>query len=206
MTQLLLASSSPRRRILLQEASIPFTASDPGVDDGILNPGEVTPQQWVASLAFLKASAGIDVLPAAHHDEHWLVLGADTLVVKGDKLIGQPRDADHAYLIIRELAECEHHVHTGVTVLDPRRGDRHIFVDSARVTVGHISDEQIDTYLESGLWKGKAGAYNLYERLDAGWPITFEGDPTTIVGLPMQRLITLLARLGIQPTNTAEAC
>lgn len=205
MPQLLLASSSPRRKRLLEEAGLPFEASHPGIDDGPLAPGEVSPEQWVASLAFLKASAGIDALPALSRDEHWLVLGADTLVVQGNQLIGQPTDAEHAREIIRTLADNTHHVHTGVSILDPRKGERHLFVDSAQVTVGHIPDADIDGYLHTGLWKGKAGAYNLYERLDAGWPITFTGDPTTIVGLPMQRLILLLARLGITPATHAPA-
>lgn len=205
MTQLLLASSSPRRRRLLEEAGLPFEASHPGVDDGALAPGEVSPEQWVASLAFLKAAAGIDVLPASSPDEHWLILGADTLVVQDGQLIGQPRDADHARQTILTLAENSHQVHTGVAILDPRKGHRHIFVDTAEVTVGSIPDPEIDAYLDTGLWKGKAGAYNLYERLDAGWPITFTGDPTTIVGLPMQRLTVLLARLGITPAQTTGA-
>jgi septum formation protein len=206
MTRLLLASSSPRRRLLLEQAGFGFAQGDPSVDDGVLVPGEVTPQQWVASLAFLKASAGIELLHELDPDDHWLVLGADTLVVHDGLLVGQPRDGDHAGEIIRALAGGPHEVHTGVAVLDPRRGERYLFVDSATVTVGDIPGREINTYVNSGQWRGKAGAYNLNERLDAGWPITYEGDPTTIVGLPMLRLIPLLGRLGVRAgANDAAA-
>ncbi len=197
MPRLFLASTSPRRKLLLRQAGIAFECADPAIDDGVLVPGEVTPQQWVASLAFLKASAGIESLPACDPDEHWFVLGADTLVVQGDALIGQPRDADHAREIIEVLANSTHEVHTGVAIIDPRKGDRHMFVDSATVTVGDIPGREINAYVNSGNWRGKAGAYNLHERLDAGWPISYEGDATTIVGLPMLRLIPLLTRLGV---------
>jgi septum formation protein len=199
MIRLLLASSSPRRRLLLQQAGIAFDYADPLVDDSTLHPGEVTAQQWVASLAFLKASAGIDRLPAPTPGEEHLVLGADTLVVQDGELIGQPRDADHAYEIISRLANAVHEVHTGVAVLNPRRGDRHMFVDTAVVRVGDIPGREIAAYVNSGQWRGKAGAYNLHERLDAGWPISYEGDDTTIVGLPMRRLLPLLAKLGVRP-------
>ena len=79
-----------------------------------------------------------------------------------------------------------------------------MFVDTATVTVGDIPGREVNAYVNSGQWRGKAGAYNLDERLEAGWPITFSGDPTTIVGLPMRRLLPLLERLGISPTSLPD--
>ncbi|MDQ7013999.1 MAG: Maf family protein [Planctomycetota bacterium] len=211
MPNLLLASSSPRRRLLLEEAGFDFVAWSPGIDDGELVPGEVTPEQWVAALAFLKASAGVGLLPAiepafaADPTGHWLVLGADTLVDQEGELLGQPRDIEQARTTIQTLAGNTHQVHTGVALLDPRTRRRHIFVDSATVAVGEISDADREAYLETGHWQGKAGAYNLHERLDAGWPITYEGDPTTIVGLPMSRLLALFEHMDITPNPPSPA-
>ncbi len=205
MMRLFLASSSPRRRFLLDQAGVDYQHADPAIDDSTLSPGEVTPQQWVASLAFLKASAGIAQLPEPEPDDQWLVLGADTLVVQDGQLIGQPRDADHAREIIELLANNTHQVHTGVALLDPRKGDRHMFVDTASVTVGDIPGREISAYVNSNQWRGKAGAYNLHERIEAGWPITYRGDPTTIVGLPMGRLLPLLARLSAAASSTPRA-
>jgi septum formation protein len=69
---------------------------------------------------------------------------------------------------------------------------RHLFADAARVTMGALSDSDLENYLASGQWHGKAGGYNLLERIDAGWPLTYQGDPTTIMGLPMNRLVDRL--------------
>jgi septum formation protein len=59
------------------------------------------------------------------------------------------------------------------------------------VTWGDVDDDAIDEYVASGQWRGKAGGYNLEERLEAGWPIECEGDPTTVMGLPMRRLAAM---------------
>lgn len=192
--RLVLASTSPRRRALLTEAGIAHIAISPGVDDGELQPGNVPPPSWVMALAHLKASAGLRELGPSGAVPS-LVLGADTLCVCDGALVGQPRNAAHAGEIIRRFLNREHEVLSGVALLHPDGRRAAIFFDRAVVHVGHIADPAIDAYLASHAWKGKAGAYNLTERLEAGWPITFKGDPTTIVGLPMQRLRRELARL-----------
>lgn len=74
---------------------------------------------------------------------------------------------------------------------------RWLFADRAVVRVGPISDEQIEAYVASGNWRGKAGAYNLSERIEAGWPIECLGDPTTVMGLPMRRLPEWLKSAGV---------
>lgn len=190
---LALASTSPRRRQLLSEAGFVFTAISPGVDDAQLGaPGAgTTPEQWVASLSYLKARAGADRLGSG-----FLVIGADTVVVKGDDVIGQPRDAGDARRIIQRLQNGQHRVITGVTLLDA--SGRTTFVDEAVVRVGDIGEGRLESYVASGGWRGKAGAYNLSERIADGWPISFDGDPGTVMGLPMRRLAPILsARLSI---------
>lgn len=189
--RLVLASASPRRRSLLGEAGFAPRVISTGVDDGVLAPGPVSPAAWTAALAYLKAAAGRAALPPG---DRATVLGADTIVVKDGAIIGQPSDRAHAEAIIRALRGGSHTVMTGVALLGD--GDRCIFVDASAVTVGHIADEEIERYLDSGGWRGKAGAYNLAERLDAGWPITYSGDPATVMGLPMRRLGPLLRRRG----------
>ena len=202
MYKVFLASSSPRRRLLLEQAQVPFAWASPGIDDATLARGEVSPAQWVASLAFLKASAGLVKLPAQSVVQspvvRWLVLGADTLVVRDGLLLGQPRDAEDARKILRLLGAGPHEVLTGVAILDPVRGRREIFVDRAISKLGTLSEEMIESYIASGEWQGKAGAYNLDERLAAGWPVEFAGDRATIVGLPMQRLVPRLIALGVK--------
>lgn len=191
---LLLASQSPRRRDLLEQYGFDHLAIDPGVDDGLLASGEVEPEQWVASLAYFKAAAGLEQIREAGGPMPPVVIGADTICVKDGELIGQPRDAADAARIIRLFEDAEHEVLTGVAIVSSVTGRRALFVDKAVVRVGEIGAERIDEYVESGQWQGKAGAYNLSERLEAGWPIEYDGDPTSIMGLPMEALKNHLGR------------
>lgn len=189
--RLVLASRSPRRRQLLNEAGFAHDAIDPGVDDGTMRPGTSSPRHWVASLACMKARAGFERLPASDRPLT-AVLGADTVVVKKSEIIGQPKGAEDAQRIVERLQDGEHEVLTGVCLMvegpagEPIR--RLLLTDSARVRVGRLGPERIEPYIQSGQWRGKAGAYNLSERMADGWPITFDGDPGTIMGLPMRSL------------------
>ncbi len=191
----LLASRSPRRAELLTAAGVDFVVAQPTLNDGDLDPGSRSAGRWVAAMAYLKAAAAQRQKLHAAFDlprPVGVILGADTVVVDGDEIIGQPRNETDARRIIEQLADAEHDVLTGVAMLCPATGRREIFVDRASVRVGRLSSDSINEYLASGLWKGKAGAYNLAERIAAGWPISFDGDPGTIMGLPVQMVIDRL--------------
>lgn len=189
MPRVILASQSPRRRLLLQENGIEYTAVVSGIDDSTLVRGGVTPAEWVAALAYLKAAAVRERLMCCDYAPgEVVVLGADTVVRKGDAIIGQPVDAADAERIIRLLQNGSHDVLTGVAFIDAATGRRDMWVDRSRVTVGDIGDARIAEYIASGDFKGKAGAYNLAERVAAGWPIECSGDPGTVMGLPVRRL------------------
>jgi len=192
---LVLASTSARRRALLEGAGYRFAVMDPGVDDGRLTPGRVEPHEWAVALAYLKAWAVLDRVRGARGRGSALVLGADTICVQDGRIIGQPRDGGHAGRMIRSFVDREHEVITGVALIDASSGRRDLFADRARVRFRAISNAQIDAYVATGQWEGKAGGYNLHERLDAGWPIEYSGDATTIVGLPMDRLRANLTHL-----------
>ncbi len=212
---LYLASQSPRRRQLLTEAGFDHCAMSPGVDDADLHPpGGLSPAVWVAGLAHLKARAGVETLrrQGSWHEGDVLI-GADTVCVGSDsagepQILAAPRDANEARVMLDHWQEREHQVLTGVCILSARAapgredGHRHIFVDRAWVRWGRVPAHAIDEYLATAQWTGKAGAYNLSERLAAGWPITFDGDPTTIMGLPMRRLAPLLRSPASSPRPT----
>ena len=190
---ILLASRSPRRRELLTQAGIGHVASAPAFDDSLLQPGAIaSPGHWVTSLAYLKAWS-----QSLAHPDAEMVLGSDTACVMDDRLIGTPQSASEARVMIRDFMDRDHAVVTGVAIIDRRTGrnERHLFSDGASVSMGSLSASQIEAYLETGLWQGKAGAYNLLERIDAGWPLTYSGDPTTIMGLPMNRLVGRLSSI-----------
>jgi septum formation protein len=184
---LVLASRSPRRRELLHTASIPHQVDQPAFDDAALAPGPVTPRGWVMALAFLKAWAC-----AQRPGPPRLVVGADTTCVLAGRMIGTPAGAEDARRVLRGFSGVEHEVITGVAIVESHTRRRVMFAESARVTFGPVSDAAIDEYVASGLWSGKAGAYNLSERQRAGWPITFSGEPDTIMGLPVGALTRAL--------------
>ncbi len=214
---LLLASRSPRRLSLLREAGFEVRTIPSGIDDLTLAPGRVTVAQWTVALAHLKARAarrclsvreGIKARAQADSGAREIsnapgeaiIIGADTLVEVDGRIISQPLDAADARRIILELSERKHEVLTGVSLIHQPSMREVLFVDAARVSVGRIPNREIESYVASGQWRGKAGAYNLVERLEAGWPIEYEGDPATIMGLPMRRLTRCLARnWGIHP-------
>jgi septum formation protein len=201
--RLILASQSARRRQLLSEAGLEHRAMHPGLDDAELEPGRVSPGQWVAALAYLKAAAGFLALQRETPGGSAMVLGADTACVKDGDLIGTPTSAGEAESMLRRLQDGRHDVVTGVALIvqdEPfARPRRLMFADASHVTVGHIGDDRIREYIRSEEWKGKAGGYNLLERIGAGWPITYVGDPTTVMGLPMRALLKHLDALEHAP-------
>lgn len=196
LPKVLLTSRSPRRQELLREAGIPFEVIESGVDDGHLMHGAVAGDQWVAALAYLKAVAAAEngglLSKRQSAAEPEVILGADTVVLDEGEIIGQPRDRDDAARILARLINGNHSVVTGVALIDRVTGRRDLFVDRADVEVGPVSEHGVAEYLDSGQWRGKAGAYNLSERLAAGWPIRFRGDPGTIMGLPIRSLVPRL--------------
>jgi len=193
-TEILLASRSPRRLEMLRGAGYVCRVIDAGVDDGVLRAGAVPPSWWVASLALLKASAGAEAARA--EGLRGAVIGGDTVCVHEGRIIGQPFDARDAESIIRSFVGKRHAVLSGLAVVDVESGSKQLAIDAALSSLGELSDEDIARYVESEGWRGKAGAYNLTERKAAGWPIEIEGDPDTVVGLPLRLLPGLLGSLG----------
>ena len=102
--------------------------------------------------------------------------------------------------MIRQLADKEHRTITGVALLELGGPWRSIWWDRTRVHVGALEDAQIAEYVDSGRWQGKSGGYNLAERIQAGWPIEYDGDPGTVMGLPMRKLAGQLHALLEGPT------
>lgn len=194
---LILASQSPRRGQLLTEhgyaitqISPPFADPDQPTDDTL------AAERHATELAIAKARSLARTL-----DRPAVIIAADTLCVdQNDRLIGKPSDCEHAFAMLSSFVDARHAVVSGVAVLDcrvERDGVLHSFADRAWVRFGSIAPGAIKRYLELDQWQGKAGGYNLFDRQASGWPITVEGDETTVVGLPMNRLIEILDGLNI---------
>ncbi len=189
---IVLASRSPRRRQLLEEADWPVRIEVPDVDDGLLDCGDTPADEWVSALAVFKATAATRMLEERGDRGPCLVLGADTVCVLDGRIIGQPPDREAARATLESFVGVPHDVLTGVCLIEHPGGARTVFVDRAVVRWGSIDSAQIEAYLDTEQWRGKAGAYNLADRVADGWPIECEGDPTTVMGLPMRRLTEAL--------------
>jgi len=184
-TTLLLASGSPRRHEILQELGIDHEVLLSGVAEAEVA-GEAV-DAHVRRLALDKARA-----VARHHPGRW-VLGADTVVVLGGRILGKPASAADARHMLGRMSGRTHEVRGAIALV---RGDRHwVGDDASRVTFRHLREDEIAAYVAGGEPLDKAGAYGIQEegrRLVAGW----DGPFTNIVGLSVPLLRRLLAESG----------
>jgi septum formation protein len=185
--QLVLASASPRRRELLARFGIPFLVEPSDVEE-TLDPSLSLPAA-VAALAVRKARAVADGRASG------LVIGADTVVVLDEQVLGKPRDAADAAGMLRRLRGRTHEVITGVAVVDAAgRVERSAVVSTIRMR--DVEDDEIAAYVATGEPLDKAGGYAVQ---GAGGALVeaVEGCYTNVVGLPLCETAALLERFGI---------
>lgn len=187
---IVLASASPRRATLLAEAGIEVTINPPTCDDGVFDCGTMEVQRWVQVLSTLKST---NVLNQNRHTSG-TVLAADTVCVVDGSILGQPKNVDVARAMLHSMTSRMHEVHTGWCLASVDGSRFQCGYDKAEIEIGSIDPKEIEKYIQTNHWVGKAGGYNLSERLHAGWPITCMGDEATVMGLPMKRLKQELSR------------
>jgi len=179
---LVLASSSPRRRELLERAGLIFEVVSSPAEE--IHDATMKPELLCEKNATLKAVAVAALRPWA------TVIGADTLVFIDDLALGKPVDLDEARGMLRRLSGRTHRVCTGVCVIRPG-GGVHGFHDVTEVTFLELDDEIIDDYFSVVNPLDKAGAYGIQEfgeRLVAGYSGNFDN----VMGLPLEKLLGLL--------------
>ncbi|RFU62559.1 nucleoside triphosphate pyrophosphatase [Bacillus sp. V59.32b] len=183
MYRLILASSSPRRKELLQFLQIPFQTIHVNVDESI-EPA-LTAEEAVKDLALRKATN-----IATEHKES-CVIGSDTVVAVDGGILGKPVDRADAKKTLEMLSGKTHSVYTGVAIISDK--DRTVFAEKTDVTFWELSDEDIEAYLETGEPFDKAGSYGIQgygSLLVKG----ITGDYYTVMGLPVARLSRELKR------------
>ncbi|HZH89270.1 MAG TPA: Maf family protein [Pyrinomonadaceae bacterium] len=180
---LVLASSSPRRAEILRAVGWPFEAVAANVDEAARDGEEVV--EYVERLACEKAEA------VAEGRASGLVLGADTVVAAGGRILGKPADAEDARRMLRLLGGGWHDVLTGVALVRAETGDVLVAHELTRVRFAPMTDEEIDWYVATGEPSDKAGAYAVQGRA-ALFIEEIEGDYWNVVGLPV-RLVYKLA-------------
>ena len=183
---IILASASPRRRRLLDEAGYTFTVVEPDVDESAFPTEGIAAHQYAEALALAKAKS---VAPI-YADR--LVIGADTIADFDGEIIGKPIDADDAQRITRKLFSAPHKVITGVAIVRICDHTELVESDSTTVYPKPMTAGQIAEHIKSGTWQDKAGAYAIQETGDE-FVERIEGSLTNVMGLPMELLKSLLA-------------
>ena len=191
---IVLASASPRRRQLLEDAGLRFRVhavdADETLDDNLLE----EPLEAVKKLAERKAKAAVEELVDDEYDGTMVVIGSDTMVVLRGEIFGKPVDAADAERMLRALSGCGHDVNTAVSVWvvhAPKGQDVGLFyrtfVDTTYVYFKELTDDQIAAYIDSGDPFDKAGAYGIQSGA-AAFVDHIEGEYDTVVGFPVARM------------------
>ncbi len=179
-----LASTSPRRKQLLEQLGLTFKQAAPDVDESF-HP-DLPPPAIVESLADRKASVVAQRFPDA------LVLAADTIVVLDDEILNKPASRDEAVAMLGRLSGRTHVVYSGIA-LAHAPSSRHIVTHEAtRVTFASLDQREIAAYVATGSPMDKSGAYGIQDDRGALFVSGIEGDYYTVVGLPLHRLYTVL--------------
>lgn len=185
MQDLILASSSPRRKELLENLRLNFVTSSSDVDESF-EPG-LPPEDVVQELAYRKAAAVYKDNTAAY------VIGSDTVVSVDGEILGKPENETHAIEMLKLLSGRKHYVYTGVAILSSNISTT--FFEKTEVMFWELSDEEINWYVQSGEPFDKAGGYGI-QGLGSMLVREISGDYFAVVGLPVSRTIRELKKAG----------
>ena len=181
---LILASASPRRRLLLKQIGLTFRVLPSRVDERFSR--KETPSQNVKRIALEKAQ---DV---ASRLTRGIVIGADTIVVIGSRILGKPDGPGEAASMLRALSGKKHVVHTGFALVDARTGKWLTDAVRTEVTFRRLAEAEIRSYVSSGSPLDKAGAYGIQDDYGAVFVEKVNGCFYNVVGFPLERFFRRL--------------
>jgi len=184
-----LASASPRRRELLTQIGVSFTTVDVEVDESTRE-GEL-PEDYVCRVALEKARAGLSVIRDGKVNGY--ILGADTVVIVDDEILGKPTDRKMAAFMLRKLSGKTHRVMSAVALAGREETVR---LNISHVTFRELSDEEINEYIATGEPLDKAGAYGIQGYASLFIPL-LEGSYSGVMGLPLYETGELLKQSGV---------
>lgn len=184
--KIILASASPRRKELLKQIGLSFKTMPSLKEEAVT---KTTPEEIVEELSYQKA---VDICGQLSETmkEDFVVIGADTVVSCWGEIMGKPKDKEDAFQMIWKLQGKSHQVYTGVTLAWKYKGEPamfHTFHECTDVTVYPMTEEEIESYIDSGEPMDKAGAYAI-QGLFAAHIQGICGDYANVVGLPIGRL------------------
>jgi len=187
MQNLILASSSPRRKELLETLRLTFAISSSEVDESF-DP-TLAPKDVVMELADRKAQT------VFKENQDAFVIGSDTIVVANNQILGKPADEAEAFTMLKSLSGRQHEVFTGVSIVSKAGTTK--FYERTEVWFWELTDDSIRAYVKSGEPLDKAGAYGI-QQLGSMLVKKINGDYFSVVGLPVSRLVRELKKAGYQ--------
>ncbi len=188
--KLVLASASPRRAEILRNAGIAFETHAPILDESRRS-GELR-ADYVRRLALAKARAAAS---SQRESADCLFIGADTVVVAADEVLGKPESPEDARRMLCLLSGTVHEVHTGLAVVRRPGAMEGVVEEITRVTFAPLSEEEIESYIATGEPFDKAGAYGI-QGIGGRYVTRIEGCYFNVMGLPLARLWLLLREFG----------
>ena len=201
--KLVLASASPRRLQLLQQVGVQPDALLPADIDETPQKGE-SPRSLAVRLAGEKAAAASRILRTRAELAGAYLIAADTVVSVGRRILPRCEGSDEAAQCLRLLSGRAHRVHTGLCLVTPKGATRRKLVET-RVRFKRLTRAEMDGYVASGEWRGKAGGYAIQGRAGA-FAIKIVGSYSSIVGLPLYETVNLLVGEGyvLRDATSAE--
>ncbi len=190
---LVLASSSPRRLALLQQIGLEPDALIPADVDETPRRMEL-PRSLATRLASEKAKAARLVAQSRPQSADAYLIAADTVVCVGRRILPKCELAEEAEDCLRLLSGRAHRVYTGVSLITPKGAERRKIVET-RLRFKRLSAGEIEAYVASGEWRGKAGGYAI-QGLAGVFPVKLIGSYSSVVGLPLQEVMALLVGEG----------
>jgi len=191
--KLVLASGSPRRLQLLQQAGVEPEHLTPVNADETPQRGEA-PRSLAKRLAREKAELALRNVERSPELGDSYILAADTVVALGRRILPKAEMLDQASFCLRMLSGRSHRVYTALTLVTPKGAMRHRLVET-RVRFKRLSKDEMEAYLASGEWRGKAGGYAI-QGLAGTFVVKLVGSYTNVVGLPLYETVSLLVGEG----------
>lgn len=202
MKKIVLASGSPRRQELLtllgiDHEVIPCNSQEESINNNTVDGRSI--EEMILPVAYQKATCVANNLKGEKY-ANALVIGADTIVVLDNEIIGKPKTKQEAIEMLHKLTGVTHTVYTGLCIIDKSNEGILTEVDKTLVSMIDWTDEKIKAYIEAEYIMDKAGAYAI-QGIGAAMVNKIEGCFYNVMGLPLSRLVTMLEKIGYQLLN-----
>jgi len=188
--KIILASESPRRIEILKDLKIDFESKPSNCRELSFDESDMSPTEFAIANAERKAR---DI---AQNESNALVIGMDTLGEYENRIFEKPKDREHAETMIKTLNNTTHNVITGICILDADSEDKVTAAEVTKVTFSHMSDNEIQAYLDTEDWDGLACGYGI-QGLGSLFIEKIEGDYFNVVGFPVFRFHHLMKQIGV---------